>query len=201
MFENGEVMLYKLYKVQQFINYILSRNKLIIEKNAVLHNTAKIINSMHQINAIQIGEFTHIKGELLTFGHGGKIKIGKYCFLGEQSKIWSAQSILIGDRVLISHNVNIFDNVTHPISAKARHEQFKQIISTGQPKSINLLENPIIIEDDVLIGCMSIILSGVTIGKGAIVGAGSVVTKDVPAWTIVAGNPAKIIREIQEDER
>jgi acetyltransferase-like isoleucine patch superfamily enzyme len=198
LFENGKVM---IYKIKRFISYITWRNKFLIEKDAVLHDTARIVNNIQQINAIQIGGFTHIKGELLTFGHGGKIKIGQYCFVGEQSKIWSAKSVLIGDRVLISHNVNIFDNATHPISAKARHEQFKQIISIGQPKSIDLSESPINIGDDVLIGCMSIILSGVTIGEGAIVGAGSVVTKDVPAWTIVAGNPARVIREILEDER
>ena len=62
-------------------------------------------------------------------------------------------------------------------------------------------EKPVLICDDVLIGCMAVILKGVTIGEGAIVGAGSVVTKDVPPWTIVAGNPARVIREIPEDER
>jgi acetyltransferase-like isoleucine patch superfamily enzyme len=57
------------------------------------------------------------------------------------------------------------------------------------------------ISDFVWIGANVIILKGVTIGEGAIVGAGSVVTKDVPPYTIVAGNPARIIREIPENER
>ncbi len=52
-----------------------------------------------------------------------------------------------------------------------------------------------------MIGAKSIIVRGVTIGEGAIVGAGSVVTRDVPPYTIVAGNPARIIREIPEDEQ
>lgn len=60
---------------------------------------------------------------------------------------------------------------------------------------------PVKISDKVWIGFNSIILKGVTIGEGAVVGAGSVVTKDVPAWTVVAGNPARIIREIPENER
>ena len=99
------------------------------------------------------------------------------------------------------HNVNIFDNLTHPINSKERHEQFKAIITSGHPKKINLSESPIVISDDVWIGCLSIVLPGITIGEGAIIGAGSVVTKDVPSWTIVAGNPAKVIREIPLHER
>lgn len=183
------------------------RRKLAVPKDCimapgvVLYDSAKIINNLNDASTITIGACTHVKGELLTFGHGGKIAIGEFCFIGEQTRIWSAKEITLGDRVLISHNVNIFDNDTHPVNPQARHEQFKQIITTGQPKSIDLKERPVIIADDVLIGCNSIILPGVLIGKGAIVGAGSVVTRDVPPYTIVAGNPAKVIREIPEDER
>jgi acetyltransferase-like isoleucine patch superfamily enzyme len=161
---------------------------------------ARIIN-LQKKDAVRIGAFTHIKGEIFTFGHGGTIQIGDYCYLGEGSRIWSAKRITIGHRVLISHNVSIFDSRTHPVSARHRHEQFKQIILSGHPKSLALHERTVVIADDVWIGCMSIVLAGVTIGEGAIVGAGSVVTKDVPPWTIVAGNPARVIREIPVDER
>jgi acetyltransferase-like isoleucine patch superfamily enzyme len=191
----------KMIKIKKIFKIFTKHKNFSIDTNTVIYDTARIVNNLQEPNAIEVGAFTHIKGELLTFGHGGKIRIGEFCFIGEQSRIWSAKSISIGDRVLISHNVNIFDNATHPISANARHEQFKQIITVGQPKAINLSESPVIICNDVLIGCMSIILSGVTIGEGAIVGAGSVVTKNVSAWTIVAGNPARVIREIPEDER
>jgi acetyltransferase-like isoleucine patch superfamily enzyme len=184
-----------------FQNNLKRKQNFLIGKGSALYDGARIINNLQDYRAIEIGQFTHIKGELLTFGHGGQIKLGQYCFVGEQSRIWSSQSILIGDRVLISHNVNIFDNNTHPISAKKRHQQFKEIITTGHPKSIDISEKAVTIGDDVLIGCMSIILKGVTIGEGSVIGAGSVVTKDVPPWTIVAGNPARLIREIPEDER
>jgi len=60
---------------------------------------------------------------------------------------------------------------------------------------------PVSIGDKCWIGAKSIILKGVRIGEGAIVGAGSVVTKNVPPWTIVAGNPARVIRELTADER
>ncbi len=142
-----------------------------------------------------------MQAELLTFAHGGCIEVGDECFIGVDTRIWSASSIHIGDRVLISHQVNIFDNQTHPVLASKRHAHFKTIFSSGHPGSIDLGERPVIIEDDVWVGCGAIILRGVHIGRGAIVGAGSVVTKNVAPWTVVAGNPAELIREIPEGER
>lgn len=166
-------------------------------------NCAKVINNLRVREAIQVGDFSMVKGELLTFAHGGEIRVGKYCFIGESTRIWSAKKISIGDRVLISHNVNIFDSLTHPINARIRHLQYKEILSgQGHPETINgLNELSVHIEDDVWIACQSVILHGVTIGRGSVVAAGSVVTKDVPAWSVVAGNPARVIREIPESER
>ncbi|GAB7081068.1 hypothetical protein JCM14635_27410 [Megalodesulfovibrio paquesii] len=150
---------------------------------------------------IVLGEYTYVRGELMTFGHGGRVKLGDYCYVGEGTHIWSALSIDIGDRVLISHHVNIFDCDTHPIDdLHARHAQYKHIITAGHPSDITLRERPVRIENDALICCQSIILSGVTIGEGAVVGAGSVVTKDVPPMTLVAGNPARVIRTLTPPE-
>ncbi|MBQ0004011.1 MAG: hypothetical protein KBT21_10810 [Treponema sp.] len=82
-----------------------------------------------------------------------------------------------------------------------RRKHVEQIFTTGFPKEINSLDpKPIKIEDDVWIGCNSIILRGITIGKASIVAAGSVVTKDVPPYTIVAGNPAKVIKKIAKNK-
>ena len=187
--------------MKKLLKILFKHKSFVADSKAVLYRSAKIVNNHSNPDGIVIGPFSHIRGELLTFGHGGKINIGNYCYVGENTHIWSAKSITIRNRVLISHNVNIFDNTTHPLSAKLRHLQFKDIISKGHPNKIDLNEEPIIINDDVLISCMSIILSGCTIGTGAIIGAGSVVTSDVPPWTIVAGNPARIIRELSEDER
>lgn len=161
--------------------------------------TARVINNRSDAQHIRLGMHTHVRGELLVFGHGGCIDIGDYCYVGEGTRIWSAKSIVIGNRVLISHNVNIFDNDTHPIEDPvARHEQFREIITSGHPARLDLNEAPVVIEDDALIACQSIILSGVTIGKGAVVAAGAVVTRDVPPYTIVAGNPARLVRTIPE---
>jgi acetyltransferase-like isoleucine patch superfamily enzyme len=167
----------------------------------VIYPSAKVINIQKNRAAISLGENTHLLGELLVFAHGGQISVGQNCYIGEDSRLWSADQICIGHRVLISHNVNIFDNLTHPISASLRHAQFVAIGKTGHPEVIDLSESPVFIGDDVWIGAGAIILKGVNIGEGAVIGAGAVVTKNVPAWTIVAGNPATVIREIPIDER
>ena len=74
------------------------------------------------------------------------------------------------------------------------------MITVGQPQTKgNIMTKPIIIEDYAWISYGCSILKGVTIGKGAIVGACSVVTKDVPPWTVVAGNPARIIKTLNQE--
>ena len=168
----------------------------ICQDSTVFYTSTAIVNNMSQAEKIVIGANTHIRGEILTFAHGGQINIGDYCYIGEDTRIWSAKNISIGNHVLISHNVSIYDSDTHPIDPAARRRQFEAIISTGHPREIDLREEPVVIEDDVLIASQCVILKGVTIGRAAVVGAGSVVTKDVPPYTVVAGNPARVIRKL-----
>jgi acetyltransferase-like isoleucine patch superfamily enzyme len=175
-------------------------NSFAMGPDSLLYLSSQISINSKNDEAIRIGDRTLILGELLTFPQG-RITIGDYCFVGKDSHLWSAATIQVGNRVLISHNVNIFDSLTHPLSAASRHKQFKAIMESGHPEWIKLGEKPVHVESDVLIGCGAIVLRGVTIGEGAIVAAGAVVTKDVAPWTVVGGNPAKTIREIPEHER
>lgn len=168
---------------------------------AKLFSTAQILNPRRNPDDIRIGGYSMVRGELFAFGHGGRISIGEWCYVGENSRIWSGASVTIGDRVLIAHDVNIFDNTTHPMRASERHRQCVSIYSQGHPLDIDLDDSPVTIGNDAWIGAGSKILKGVTVGEGAIIAAGSVVTKDVPAWTIVGGNPAKILRELTAEER
>lgn len=69
----------------------------------------------------------------------------------------------------------------------------------GDVDMVNRLDRPIVIEDDVLVGAFAIILKGVTIGARSVIGAGSVVTKDIPADCVAAGNPAKVIKQLRQD--
>ena len=162
--------------------------------NTLIESDAIIQNSVNDKSKIIIGDNCHIRGYLLVMKHGGSITIGNYSHVGPQTKIWSAASIKIGNRVLISYNVNIHDNISHPLDSLERHKDFVHIRTIGFQDNINLSEKEIVIEDDVWIGFNSTILKGVTIGKGAIIGANTLILKDVPPYAVVVGNPARIIR-------
>lgn len=156
--------------------------------------SARIENHLPSRAAISIGQNTKVAGELLVYAHGGKIVVGDNCFIGEGSRIWSASTIQIGDRVLISHGVNIHDSNSHSISADRRHRHILQLYAAGHPPILDdVPSSAVTIEDDAWIGFNATILKGVTIGRGAVVGACSVVTADVPAFSVVVGNPAQLI--------
>lgn len=167
----------------------------VIGENTRIFNEAKIYNNLNVRSKIVIGSNCDVRGEILTFGHGGEIIIGDYSFIGEGTRIWSAKKITIGNRVLISHNVNIHDNNSHSLDAKLRHEDFKYISSVGLQKENNLNEKEIIIEDDVWIGFNSTIMKGVKIGKGAIIGSNTVVLNDVPEYSVCIEDHTNIIKK------
>lgn len=173
-----------------------SRKKRLCETGpgVTLYPGCRIQNNQRNNRAIRIGANSKIHGSLLVLGHGGSISIGVDSFVSEATRIWSGAKISIGDRVLISHNVEIHDTNSHSLSARERHIHFLEIIESGHPKRVdNIGEAAICIEDDVWIGFNSTILKGVTIGKGAIVSACSLVIHDVEPYAIVGGSPAKVI--------
>lgn len=159
-----------------------------------IYPEAKIQNSQKNSSKIRIGKNCRIQGYLMLFKHGGQIIIGDHTFIGPDTRIWSAKNIVIGNRVLISHNVNIHDNVSHPLDSKLRHEDFLHIFSKGFQDNIDLREKEIIIEDDVWIGFNVTIMKGVRIGKGAIIGSNTIVNKDVNQYSVVGGTPMILIK-------
>jgi acetyltransferase-like isoleucine patch superfamily enzyme len=187
--------------VDYLIQRLMGRATCELSQGSRLSSSARIRNISGDSKMISVGKHCHIQGELLVFAHGGRITIGDWCYVGEGTRIWSAASIVLGDRVLVSHSVNIFDNLTHPIKAADRHTQVEQIMTRGHPRELTLGEQPVTIQDDAWVGAGAFVLRGVTLGQGAIVAAGAIVTKDVPAFSIAAGNPAVIVRELSPDER
>jgi len=154
-----------------------------------------VTNLAKDRSKITIGNNCHIYGQLTVMQFGGEIIFGNHCSLGDQSRVVSAQKIQIGNRVMIAHNVNILDNISHPTDWQLRHQDFLTSYK-GSPKSFDLRSAIVVIEDDAWIGFNLIILKGVTIGRGAIIGAGSLVTKDVEPWTVNAGNPLRCLYKL-----
>ena len=198
-------MLRRIYKVHRLLDYIQTiyvnkrfRDFTMLHPEARIYPQAEIQNLAHDKTRIVIQAGTVIRGELQVFAHGGFIAIGKDCYIGEQTRIWSAAAITIGDRVLIAHNVNIHDSNSHSTNAYTRHLHFKHIITRGHPKNSDsdIVAAPVSIGNDAWLGFNTTVLKGVTIGERAIVAACSVVTRDVPADAMVAGNPARIVKSL-----
>ncbi|MEO8769671.1 MAG: acyltransferase [Ferruginibacter sp.] len=162
------------------------RSKATLGANTIIGRDGNIINNATDQSKIIIGCDCWIRGELLVYDTRGQITIGDHVFIGSGVKIWSSSKISIGNRVLISHDVNIHDNDSHPLHSGERHAHFKHIFNKDglQDKSV-INEAEIIIEDDVWIGFNATILKGVRIGKGAIVGSNTIITKDVPPLAII----------------
>jgi len=123
-----------------------------------------------------------------TVGHGATISIGDDVGVSGCT-ISAATSITIGNHVLLGSGCLVTDSDAHPIDPDER-----RLRGGG-------LSRPIVIEDDVFIGARAIILKGVTIGKGSVVGAGAVVAKSVPPYSIVVGNPAKVIGDSRRSSK
>ena len=168
------------------------RERCVLGEGSVFYPSSSI-ESLNGPSSVVVGSGTHVRGGLHTFPNGGKITIGDDVYIGDETRIWSMSSITIGNRVLISHNVNIHDHIAHSVSATDRKAHFASIISSGHPTELdNVTSIPVVVEDDAWIGFNATVLKGVTIGRGAIVGACAVVTKDVAPYTIVVGNPARV---------
>jgi acetyltransferase-like isoleucine patch superfamily enzyme len=127
------------------------------------------------------------------------LSIGNRCFIGK-GLMSIASDVKIGSDVMISWGVTIADHNSHSLNFSERKTDVENWRSQNKDWSTVKIQQ-IVIQDKVWIGFNSILLKGVTIGEGAIVGAGSVVTKDVAPFTIVAGNPARVIRELNPNER
>ena len=120
--------------------------------------------------------------ELISYS-GGHVSIGDHTFINYGASISSHTQVRIGRHCLLGHYLTILDNDYHDLMDHSRLP----------------LSAPVIIDDHVWIGTKVIILPGVRIGRHAAIGAGSVVTQDVPAYTLAVGNPARVVRRVGEE--
>ncbi|MGH2492218.1 MAG: acyltransferase [Candidatus Limnocylindria bacterium] len=128
---------------------------------------------------------------------GGRIEVGNCAFFpGVRLECWRGASISIGDGTYFNRNTEIVAARSVTIGRDCKIGRDVLIMDTDQhalPGS-ELMVAPVVIEDRAWIGARAIVLKGVRIGHDSVVGAGSVVTRDVPARTIVAGQPARVVR-------
>ena len=125
-------------------------------------------------------------------------KIGKYCAIRNSAKIWAPWNLAIGDWVALSEDCDIYAVDMIKIGDRATISRGAFICCAGhdiESPIMELTHAPITIGHDAWIAARAIIMPGVTIGDGAVVAAGSVVTKDVAPWTVVGGNPARFIKK------
>ncbi|MBN2147524.1 MAG: sugar O-acetyltransferase [Anaerolineales bacterium] len=117
--------------------------------------------------------------------YGQNIFISNYVYLNVLCTILDCNEVHIGHHVMIGPSVQIY-TAAHELKAAARIQGLE-------------VAKPVVIEENVWIGGGAILLPGVRIGRNAVVGAGAVVSRSVPANTVVVGNPARVIREIEQD--
>ena len=143
----------------------------------VLLRCEKGVRILKRDGRITVGDRVLLHRFVKLSAFGGNIEIGNNTYIGDRTEIHAGESVKIGNNVNISWDCNILDRDYHAF------ESDTEIIK------------PVTIGDNVWIGCRCLVLKGVNIGDGAVIAAGSVVTKDVPPKCLVAGNPAKVIKE------
>jgi acetyltransferase-like isoleucine patch superfamily enzyme len=146
---------------------------------------------------VQVGAHTIVDGTLECYERG-HLDIGEHVFIG-RSRIYAAYHMRIGNNVLISDGVAIMDSDLHPRDIELRRRQMSGAASGLFPDVYSEVSGAKVeIGDDAWIGFGATVLKGVRIGRGAIIGARTVVTKDVPPLTVVAGFPAAIVGHVEE---
>lgn len=174
----------------KFFKILLSfYNKLIITSVGFNSDLFCRIDKRNKKSSINVGNDCLINGRLVCETEISSIDIGNNVFIGGATILDCKDSIVIHENVLISYQCLIFDHDSHEnISANRINDTY--LFRNHLYDWNKIPSKPIIIKKNSWIGARSIITKGVTIGEGAIVAAGSVVTKDVDSYTLVAGNPA-----------
>lgn len=186
-------------EVNYFTNYgvKIEPNACVLGALPIIYNpfvSSIVIGSHVVLNSDSSQSFAPIVSPVkFALGKDARILIGNYCDLNGCS-LSAYESIEIGNYVQIGPATWITDTDLHSLDAVTRRRQL-----LGEPYDwAKVKRKPVVICDDVWIGASCIILKGVTIGHGAVIGAGSVVTNDIPPYCAAAGNPARVIQFLED---
>jgi len=177
-----------------------------VPENVVLDDTAYLETTYsfqlfrsRAPGAVQIGRGSSVYlGVMFDLGPNARVKLGEYVLMNG-ARIICDSEITIGDYSLISWNVVLMDNYRLPLDPAKRRAVLEHVPeSSPRRAAADVVALPIRIGTNVWIGFDCCVLPGVIVGDGAVIGARSVVTQNVPAYTVVAGNPARVVRDCEE---
>jgi acetyltransferase-like isoleucine patch superfamily enzyme len=175
----------------------------LLDESAYLESTYSFQNFRSRLpEAIRVGRGSSVYlGVMFDLGPGARVTLGEYVLMNG-ARIICDSEIAIGDYSLISWNVVLMDNYRLPLNPSGRREALRAALQREHRRAeAEVPSLPIRIGANVWIGFDCCIMPGVNIGDGAVVGARSVVTHDVAPYTIVAGNPARVVRAFKAEER
>jgi acetyltransferase-like isoleucine patch superfamily enzyme len=200
--------------IKKILNFFFYSPYRFVKKNSnLVHLNGSILSKSFRIQfnkntelSVIIGSGGILSNNIIFESNKGLVEIGDSCWIGGNSSIITRNHVKIGNHVSISWDVTIYDHDGNSLNYLDRRKEMSNYVKNFYTADFlkdfdwsKVSSKPITIEDDVWIGFGATILKGVTIGKGAIIAAKAVVTKDVPKFSIVAGNPAKIIKNINPE--
>jgi acetyltransferase-like isoleucine patch superfamily enzyme len=146
-------------------------------------------------NLLLVGEDSIIHADISFEESGGMIQIGSRTFVG-RSDFVCYRSLVIGDDVVMSWGITVVDHDSHSLEWARRKNDVRDW-GKGQKNWEHVPHAPVVVGHKVWVGFNVSILKGVTIGEGAVIGACSVVTRDIPPYSLAVGNPAKVVRSLR----
>lgn len=204
-------MKFYLLQILQYLNRWRLRK---FKKQVLIDSSTRLLRGFgvvfytnpHDKRYLTVGAHGFLNATFVFEGNSGQVSIGDRCYFGAKGSVICRNSVEIGNDVTIAWGVTIYDHDSHSTDWRQRskvvehfyrfygnYDCYEKIDWTGVKSA------PIVIKDKVWIGFDVVILKGVTIGEGAIIGARSVVTKDVEPYTVVGGNPARAIKKLSND--
>lgn len=199
--------IFKYYKLKSKLKKY--KNNIKIHESAVLLRNFNIdirnSNIRNEQQLVKIGKESMIDCNIVFEKNSGIVDIGDRTYIGNDTNLISINGIEIGNDVTISWGCTIYDHNSHSIEWEKRKNDTIQSINDYKKygdfiknKNWDVVKSQKIkICDKVWIGFDVVILKGVNIGEGAVIGAKSVVTKDVEPYTVVAGNPARVVKVLK----
>lgn len=196
-----------VFKKYQFKRHLqkVGKNIQYSDRATILPNSRFDFRCCRKGVCVRIDDDSMVGCNFVFESDAGEITVGKRTYIGAGTNLISRNSISIGNDVTIAWGCYVYDHDSHSLMWENRREDVLQQ-NRDYRNGLNFIANknwsvvksaPIKICDKVWIGFNAVILKGVTIGEGAVVGACSVVTRDVPPYVVVAGNPARIVKHLK----